>query len=295
MPAYNAEQFIARAIESILSQDFKDFECIIIEDGSSDATKSIIARYTDPRIRLIANQNNIGLAHSLNAGIQAARGAFIARMDADDVSLPERLKVQVLFLENHPEIACIGSRARAIYADGRPSKILWRPTHEESTKFLSLFETPLLHPTVMGRASIMRKYLYNPSLARSEDYDLWSRMLADNLRITNIPHILLSYYVHAASFTRKAAGHATEVVSGITLNNMGRYQLLSSSERRAVEVYRRGGLMTFRQWATFSLLSLELVAAFIKKEGAYRRMFGLFRIAIFTSLRLLRRTPLFSL
>ena len=112
MPAYNAEKYIAESIESILSQTFTDFEFIIINDASTDSTKEIIESFQDSRIILINNEQNLGVAKSLNIGIATAKGKYIARMDADDISLPERFQTQFNFMEKNPDIDICGSWAR---------------------------------------------------------------------------------------------------------------------------------------------------------------------------------------
>lgn len=109
MPAYNAEKYLREAIDSILAQTFTDFELIIINDGSTDFTKDIILSYTDQRIRYIENEQNSGICVTLNKGLDAARGRYIARMDSDDISLPRRLEVQVQYMDSHPEIGVAGT------------------------------------------------------------------------------------------------------------------------------------------------------------------------------------------
>ena len=116
MPAYNAEKYIGEAIDSILNQTFTDFEFIIIDDGSSDRTADIVKSYSDPRIRLLANERNSGIVASLNRGIQKATGKYIARMDADDYSRLDRIKKQVDFLDNHPEVIALGTSFSTFYS-----------------------------------------------------------------------------------------------------------------------------------------------------------------------------------
>ena len=109
MPAYNAEQYISEAIESILGQTFADFEFIIIDDGSSDSTSGIIASYKDSRIRYFRNEKNLGIVGALNRGLALAAGEYIARMDADDISLPERFQTQCAYMEKHPDVGVCGT------------------------------------------------------------------------------------------------------------------------------------------------------------------------------------------
>ena len=178
MGAFNEESSIAKAIESISTQTYKSWEFIIIDDCSSDKTQEIIKRYCDKdnRIRLVINSKNLGLAASLNKGISLANGIYIARMDADDISLPDRLKKQVEALDTNKEIMVIGTGAYYLNKNKKVKKIINMP---ESNKNISksIFKTsPFIHPTVM----IRRKFLeitqgYNPALKRAQDYDLWLR------------------------------------------------------------------------------------------------------------------------
>jgi len=114
MPVFNGEQFLRPAMNSILNQTFTDFEFIIVDDGSTDHSREILNSYTDSRVRLICNESNIGLTDSLNRGLEAASGNYIARMDQDDISLPERLAKQVAFMDSHPEVGVCGTWAKDI-------------------------------------------------------------------------------------------------------------------------------------------------------------------------------------
>src|SRR5437868_2907435 len=118
MTVYNSEEYLREAIESILGQTFTDFEFIIIDDGSTDRSADIVNSYSDTRIRFLSNSSNLGLVASLNEGIERARGEYIARMDCDDVSLPERLAKQVTFMDSRPELAASGTWAKEIDEEG---------------------------------------------------------------------------------------------------------------------------------------------------------------------------------
>src|SRR5258705_775698 len=107
LPVWNGERHLAAAIESVLGQSFTDFELLIVDDGSTDGSAALIRRYGDERIRLFENEKNLGVTRSLNLGLAQARGRYVARMDADDLSAPERLARQVAFLDSHPEVALV--------------------------------------------------------------------------------------------------------------------------------------------------------------------------------------------
>ncbi|WP_051372769.1 glycosyltransferase [Thermosynechococcus sp. NK55a] len=195
MPVFNAERYVAEAIESILRQSFQDFEFIIIDDGSTDGSLDILKRYAarDPRIRLVSRENR-GLVATLNEGIGLARGQWVARMDADDVALPERLALQVKHLEATKADFCGG--AVACFGDWRA---LWRyPLTHEACEVRLLFEVPFAHPTVMGRREAFDRLRYQPEFVLAQDYDLWQRAWAAGYRLVNVPEIVLRYRVHTA-------------------------------------------------------------------------------------------------
>lgn len=202
MPAYNAEQYIREAIDSILSQTYCDFEFIIINDGSSDGTKDIINSYSDSRIVYIENEINSGICVTLNKGLDAARGKYIARMDSDDISMPNRLQVQFEYLENHPEIGVLGSDL-IIFGDGvEPYVFRQLYTPEECTAGL-LFNSCFAHPSVMLRTEILRSnnLKYKEEYRGLEDYELWWQIHKYS-KLCNVPTTLLRYRQHACQVTQ---------------------------------------------------------------------------------------------
>jgi glycosyltransferase involved in cell wall biosynthesis len=194
MPAYNAEKYLREAIDSILGQTFTDFEFIIVNDGSTDASREIILSYKDRRIRLVGNEYNMGLIKSLNKGLNYAGGEYIARMDADDISLPERFAAQVSFMEKHPEIGICGTWVANI---GKGSGKSWTPPIDDATiQCQLLFNVPLVHPSVMMRRSLFTDFdLLYADYPHAEDYALW-RQASLYTKFANIPQILLSYRHH---------------------------------------------------------------------------------------------------
>lgn len=204
MPAYNAATYLREAIESILNQTFFDFELIIINDGSIDETENIVLSLTDTRILYIKNEKNLGLITSLNKGIDIARGEFIARMDADDISLPERFEVQLKLLGNSgADVVC--SPVKFINAKGDEIGV-WdldcKTLSEKSIKQVLPFDNCVAHPSVIIKASLLKKYKYNPAQKGSEDWDLWLRLIRDNYRIVKTPEVLLKYRNHSGSTTQ---------------------------------------------------------------------------------------------
>ncbi|NTV50370.1 MAG: glycosyltransferase [Geobacteraceae bacterium] len=207
MPVYNGERYLREAIESILNQTFPDFEFLIINDGSTDHSVEIIASYNDPRIKLIHNEINLGLISTLNRGIDLAKGEYIARMDCDDVSLPERLEKQVTYLDENS--ACTVIAANVIFLDEQGiSRGIWEDdakthTYEEIRNFLPKANC-IAHPSIMIREETLKKYRYNPLQNASEDYDLWLRLCVDGVKIEKITEPLLKYRIHPLSITSKS-------------------------------------------------------------------------------------------
>ncbi|TCV83550.1 MULTISPECIES: glycosyltransferase family 2 protein [Methylomonas] len=199
MPVFNGEAYLSEAIESILTQSFKDFELLIIDDGSTDNTFEIIKTYenSDSRIRVIQNKKNIGIALSLNIGLAHSKSSVIARMDADDISTIGRLETQWKFLQNHPEVSVIGSYYRTY--ENRES-ILKVPIKNENIKTRLLFDTCFYHPTVMFRKKIVLDLVkpYRSETVPAEDYDLWCRLADDrNVIFANINEPLLCYRTYS--------------------------------------------------------------------------------------------------
>jgi len=204
LPAYNCERYIASAVNSILAQLYDRWELIIVNDGSTDGTRSILETFTDSRIRLLHNDGNKGLIYSLNRAIDAATGEYIARMDADDIATNDRIEKQVYWLMHHPQTAVVGTFIHIIDEAGnsKPDWALDRATagHTALRKAM-IRENCLAHPTIMARTEIMRQYKYAAVQKNIEDYDLWLRMLADGLIIEKVPQALLHYRDHATSVT----------------------------------------------------------------------------------------------
>ncbi|MCA6364734.1 MAG: glycosyltransferase [Bacteroidetes bacterium] len=204
LPVYNAADFLAQTIESILAQTFSDFELLIINDGSTDNSVSIAATFADSRIRLVHNEKNIGLIATLNKGAVLARGRYIARMDADDIALPQRLEKQVAFLDSNNGVDVVAAFVDFINTDGEVTG-QWSVDRSAATETdirrLMPGTNCIAHPSVMIRTDVLRKFLYSDAQKGAEDYDLWLRMLAAGKRIAKLPEVLLHYRIHPASIT----------------------------------------------------------------------------------------------
>jgi glycosyltransferase involved in cell wall biosynthesis len=188
MAVYNARCYVSEAIESILNQTFSDFEFIIVDDGSTDASSKVLKDYgkRDRRIRLVRNPSNWGLIRSLNKGIGLAKGSYIARQDADDTSLPWRFERQIQFLDQHPEVGVLGTWMKNMEQNGE-EKIWKTPINDSLIRWSLLLGPSVAHATVMIRRHILDSdRTYRPQMAHAEDYDLWSR-LCERTRFANLP------------------------------------------------------------------------------------------------------------
>ncbi len=206
MPAYNAQEYLGRAIESILSQTFNDFEFIIINDASQDNTAEILATYQkkDKRIRVIKNKEHLLIAASLNKAVNTSRAAIIARMDADDVSMPNRLELQYSFMSNNPDIAVLGANITIV--DKKGTVILKReyPTKSEELKKIMFLYSPFAHPVVMFRKKAFLEFGgYNLKMVPCEDIDLWFK-IGSKYKFASIPESVLQYTILPNSSTHKS-------------------------------------------------------------------------------------------
>lgn len=204
LPVYNCEKFIRFTIDSLLNQTYTNFELLILNDGSIDATTKIIDTYTDSRIQRINNSKNEGLIFTLNKGVALAKGKYIARIDADDICLPTRLEKQVQWLEKNTNTAIVATQIKLINEEGLVVgdwTLDQQTTTAKQIKNAMLWQCCIAHPTVMMRSAIIQQYKYANNQKHSEDYGLWLQVLSDNHIIEKIPEPLLLYRVHDNSVT----------------------------------------------------------------------------------------------
>lgn len=203
MPVYNTGTYLKEAIDSILLQTFTDFEFIIVNDGSTDHSRDVIKSYTDSRIRYLPNEKNEGLSYTLNKGVAAAQGRYIARMDGDDISLPERFEKQLAFL-NEKNADLVATTVKRIGSDGQPlpdwHADVAHQTYQQIKHYLPK-DNCLAHPTVLGKAELFKRYPYQQEQRLAEDYDLWLRLIAAGYRIEKMKEPLLLHRILHTSFT----------------------------------------------------------------------------------------------
>jgi len=197
MSVYNGERTLHKAIDSILSQTYNDFEFLIINDGSTDSSKEIILSYSDPRIRFVDNRENLGLPRSLNKALELAQGEYIARMDADDVSSPQRLEKQVKFLKNNQDIDIVAGWIERVDEGGKHFGF-WRADRKNNTPeeiyYTLHFKNCIAHSSVLFKKKLILKAGgYNENFTKSQDYELWIR-LKKIAKFAKIKEILVKWY-----------------------------------------------------------------------------------------------------
>lgn len=230
LPVYNAAPYVREAVASILAQTLRDFELILMDDGSTDASGEILRLLAaeDCRIRLVQRENR-GLIATLNEGLALARAPYIARMDADDISLPERLQRLYAHMERHPVVVALGSAIQYMDAAGRPGRVKQYPVGDAVADAV-LWGSPLAHPAVMLRTQAVREAGgYPAAFPHAEDYALWLRLYAPGA-IDNLPDVLLRYRLHGASVSHVyALTQRTSTLRAQALWLAGRTELLAEA------------------------------------------------------------------
>jgi GT2 family glycosyltransferase len=203
MSVHNGEKYLEQTLQSITSQTYTDFEVIIINDCSTDQTSNILGKYKDnEKFKIINNESCLGLTKSLNIGISKARGKYIARLDADDIALPERLSIQKQFLDDNKDIVCIGSASIIIDENGNKTGFKKVVSNIDTLKFRMILANQISHPSAFFRTEIIKKIGgYNENYKYAQDFNLWSRLLKAGYKISNIEKPLILYRVHNKSIS----------------------------------------------------------------------------------------------
>jgi Glycosyl transferase family 2 len=223
MPAYNAGRFIIEAVESVLTQEFRDLEMIVVDDNSSDDTRALLATIPDQRVRILSQTEHRGQAAALNVGLEAAGGEFVAIHDADDVSRPRRLGDQVRAFEKSRELVLIGSTFELIDEAGTTIGRKLRPTSDTDIRWHLLFMNPFAHSSVMFRRSLLLRHAdlrYDARFGPALDYDLWSRMLQHG-RGANLVHPLVKYRIHAEQMLGPAHPPQANEIGAANMRELG--------------------------------------------------------------------------
>jgi len=194
MPVYNAAEFLVEAIESVRKQTYKNWEMIVVNDGSNDETDEILKKFTgkDKRIKVISFSNNQGISRSLNWALEFASGDLIARMDGDDIALPNRFKFQVEYLKKNPKVVAVGGQAEMIDDKGIVFAEKRFPTDAKNLREMIMWAVPMQHPIVMARATAFGKYGYDERMRTAEDVDLFMKLLSDG-EFGNVDEVVYQY------------------------------------------------------------------------------------------------------
>lgn len=277
MAVYDGETYLDEAIQSVLNQTFRDFEFIVINDGSTDGTAKIIERYRqgDGRIRAY-EQPKRGLVVALNRGLGLARGEYVARMDADDISVPKRVAAQVAFMDAHPEVGICGTWIETI---GTPHGDVRRyPTDDATIRSWLLFESVLAHPSIVMRRALLMKIglFYDAGYVHAEDYDLWVRA-AHHTALANIPEVLLRYRLHPHQVVQKHDAMKLASARLVRLAQLERLGIRPTKEELALHQ----ALSTWQFQATPDFIGASL--AWLHKLKAANDEAGVYPESVFMS------------
>lgn len=232
IPCYNASPWLRTAVDSLRTQTHRDLEILIYDDGSTDGSDDTIRKLAaaDKRIVAMGEATNRGIVYALNAMLQAARGAYVARMDGDDISLPQRLERQLRFIQAGNADLC-GTWFQE-FGGGIPRAVRWHGSPEELRAGM-LFQNTICHPTVMARREVFDTFQYREGYGLAEDYDLFIRALA-RFRLANVPEVLLRYRRHKQQATRARRDRMEEVTRGIRVEALQSQSIEASSDEQRV-------------------------------------------------------------
>jgi glycosyltransferase involved in cell wall biosynthesis len=264
LAAHNDARFLREALDSVLQQTVDDLELIVVDDASTDETPQILSATDDRRTVVFRNEEQLGLAASLDRGLAAAQGRYVARLDADDVALPNRLERQ---LAEVGAAAVVGSAIRDLDEEGREGRLHRMPLGARAVRWHALFSSPFFHPTVLVDREALGDLRYDPSYLESEDYDLWTRLLATGVEGRNLEDALVLKRVHAGQASLRRADLQRSFQRQVALREIARVApRLAPEEAEAAWVVgsrldaRRRGVRPF----------LALVRAFERQHGVDR-------------------------
>ena len=283
MPVYNCQLYIREAVDSILNQTETNFEFLILDDASTDQTVSIIKSYTDSRIKLIVKPQNSGLSNSLNLGLQLAKGKYIARMDGDDISHPERFSKQITFLEANPAVVLCGSWFTLIGSE----RIVKVPAQHDEIKLAFLKGNSIAHSSVMIRKQSLDAFtvVYNVSKEPAEDYDLWVRLMLKG-KLHNLQEVLLDYRIHGEQVTKRQISVQKNRVLEIKNSVFNFLELDLAREEQSVltKILNNGEGISYADFDIFKKLQIKLLDSntrnFFEPVGFKKEILDLEKIVI---------------
>jgi len=264
LAVHNDARYVSLAIDSVLRQTVRDLELVVVDDGSTDDTPAILSAVADARVVVLTNREQLGLASSLNHGLDHARGRYVARLDADDVAFPERLELQLARMTRDPQLAVLGTAVLDLDETGRPGRLHRNPVGPRAVRWLSLFSAPFFHPTVLiAREALEANGLrYDPSCLESEDYELWTRLLA-TADGANLAEPLVLKRVHPGQASLRRSDLQKSFQRQVALRQIARVAPeLSAEERERAWAFGSG-----RGDGDDREAYLALLAAFERKHG----------------------------
>lgn len=266
---YNGEQYIKECIESIINQTFTDLEIIVIDDASTDNTASIVKSIKDERIFIYTNEKNSGPFVSANTGLALAKGKYIARLDADDVSHRDRFEKQIEFLEK-TGYELVGSNLQIIDENGKKTNQIINPeTHEENVGNI-LFANSIAHSSVMFSRDFVNKIGgYSTEFNKAQDYDLWLKIIAAGGRVYNLQDFLIDYRVHSQSITSMFRSKQEEIARHIIKKYIKLFFNINLSERQIDILRNKVDNLNFAERIITVRFLIKLNSAFIKKFPQY--------------------------
>lgn len=265
MSVHNGEVYLKEAIESILNQTYINFEFIIINDASSDNSEQIIKEFTDKRILLINNEENLGLTKSLNKGINIAKGKYIARMDADDISEVSRLEKQFNFLETNDSCSVVGSNIQLIDKEGNSLEIVKYPESSEENLGNIFFANCVVHSAAMFKKSEFETIGgYNEEYKKAQDYDLWFKFIKNGGSLYNIQEPLVKYRIHNESISIKHSQEQDKTAKTILIDNFNSILGIKMNFREADYIRHVKNLNPIQNYFVYNFL-IKSNRAFINK------------------------------
>jgi hypothetical protein len=268
LAVHNGEASVADAVRSVLAQTWTDWELVVVDDASTDATPAVLASFTDARLRTLRNPHNLGLTRSLNLGLRASRGRYIARLDADDTCHPDRLARQVAYLDAHPGVGLLGSAARV------GEEVRRGPQDPTELRWWLLFDNIFIHSSVMFRADLVREHGYDESFPCAQDYALWSSW-AECTGLALLPDPWVTLGTHAGQISQRRAAEQRALAERISLGNLSRClgRPVTAAERDALRrVFPRPPTRPAGEDLRACRLCLDLFRAFSQRQGVQAKL-----------------------
>lgn len=285
MSVYNSEKFLEESVNAVLSQTYSNFEFIIVDDGSTDSSIKIITQFEDSRIKLLINRENQGLAASLNKAIKAAKGKYVARIDADDICYKQRLKRQVDFMEKNSETDICGGFVKRISKEGKVFQAINSyPLKDRQIKADTVFGPRLFHPTVMFRTTFLlqNEVQYDISYKKAQDFELWSRLVFEsNAVFANIPAFFVKYrdiQNRKEKLVRNKLQN--EYANNIRIKNLQRLRVAYAPSHHTVNKLINSNLSKY-ETLKFLILLQEINKKSYARFGAYPKLNNIVKIQQF--------------